>query len=220
MTRPRRLVVAITGASGVVIGIRLLEVLADVGVETHLVTTQWAERTIRIETDYTMEQVRALATAVYQPDNQAARISSGSFMTDGMVVAPCSMHTLAVLANGLADSLPARAFDVAMKERRRCVIVPRETPLSTMHLRHLLTLSELGVSIVPPMPGFYSKPQTIGEVVDHVVSRVLDQFGIETDLAQRWGESRIRPVRAVGPDEHMTTRAGRAGTVSDQQEVR
>jgi flavin prenyltransferase len=201
MTRPRRLVVAITGASGVIIGIRLLEVLADVGIETHLVTSQWAERTIRIETDYTMEQVRALATAVYRPDNQAARISSGSFLTDGMVVAPCSMHTLAVLANGLADSLPARAFDVAMKERRRCVIVPRETPLSTMHLRHLLTLSELGVSIVPPMPGFYSKPQTIGEVVDHVVARVLDQFGIETDLAQRWGESEMRAVRAVDRQE-------------------
>jgi 4-hydroxy-3-polyprenylbenzoate decarboxylase len=201
MTRPRRLVIAITGASGVIIGIRLLEVLADVGVETHLVTSQWAERTIRIETDYSMEQVRALATAVYRPDNQAARISSGSFVTDGMIVAPCSMHTLAVLANGLADSLPARAFDVAMKERRRCVIVPRETPLSTMHLRHLLTLSELGVSVVPPMPGFYSKPQTIGEVVDHVVARVLDQFGIETDLAQRWGESEIRPVRAVDRQE-------------------
>jgi 4-hydroxy-3-polyprenylbenzoate decarboxylase len=201
MTRPRRLVIAITGASGVIIGIRLLEVLADVGVETHLVTSQWAERTIRIETDYSMEQVRALATAVYRPDNQAARISSGSFVTDGMIVAPCSMHTLAVLANGLADSLPARAFDVAMKERRRCVIVPRETPLSTMHLRHLLSLSELGVSVVPPMPGFYSKPQTIGEVVDHVVARVLDQFGIETDLAQRWGEGEIRPVRAVDRQE-------------------
>ncbi|HET7529330.1 MAG TPA: UbiX family flavin prenyltransferase [Mycobacteriales bacterium] len=201
MTRPRRLVLAITGASGVIIGIRLLEVLADVGVETHLVTSQWAERTIRIETDYSMEQVRALATAVYRPDNQAARISSGSFVTDGMIVAPCSMHTLAVLANGLADSLPARAFDVAMKERRRCVIVPRETPLSTMHLRHLLTLSELGVTVVPPMPGFYSKPQTIGEVVDHVVARVLDQFGIETDLAQRWGESEIRAVRAVDRQE-------------------
>lgn len=201
MTRPRRLVVAITGASGVIIGIRLLEVLGEVGVETHLVTTEWAERTIRIETDYSMEQVRALATAVYQPDNQAARISSGSFITDGMVVAPCSMHTLALLANGLANSLPARAFDVAMKERRRCVIVPRETPLSTMHLRHLLTLSELGVSVVPPMPGFYNKPQAIGEVVDHVVARVLDQFGIETDLAQRWGESRIRRVRAVDQQE-------------------
>jgi flavin prenyltransferase len=187
MTRPRRLVIAITGASGVIIGIRLLEVLADLGVETHLVTSQWAERTIRIETDYSMEQVRALATAVYRPDNQAARISSGSFVTDGMIVAPCSM--------------PARAFDVAMKERRRCVIVPRETPLSTMHLRHLLTLSELGVSVVPPMPGFYSKPHTIGEVVDHVVARVLDQFGIETDLAQRWGESEIRPVRAVDRQE-------------------
>ena len=202
MTRPPRLVLAITGASGVIIGIRLLEVLGEIGVETHLVTTEWAERTIRIETDYSMDQVRALATAVYQPNNQAARISSGSFITDGMVVAPCSMHTLAVLANGLADSLPARAFDVAMKERRRCVIVPRETPLSTMHLRHLLTLSELGVSIVPPMPGFYSKPQTIDEVVDHVVARVLDQFGIETDLAQRWGESRIRPIRAVGADSN------------------
>jgi flavin prenyltransferase len=201
MTRPRRLVVAITGASGVVIGIRLLEVLAAAGVETHLVITEWAERTIRIETDYTMEQVRALATAVYQPNNQAARISSGSFITDGMIVAPCSMHTLAVLANGLADSLPARAFDVAMKERRRCVIVPRETPLSTMHLRHLLALSELGVSIVPPMPGFYSRPQTINEVVDHVVARVLDQFGIETDLTQRWGESGIRPVRTVDRQE-------------------
>lgn len=206
MTRPRRLVVAITGASGVIIGIRLLEVLADNGVETHLVTTEWAERTIRIETDYSMEQVRELAGAVYSPDNQAARISSGSFVTDGMVVAPCSMHTLAVLANGLADSLPARAFDVAMKERRRCVIVPRETPLSTMHLRHLLALSELGVSIVPPMPGFYSKPQSIGEVVDHVVARVLDQFGIETDLAQRWGESRIRPMRAVGQDNQQEVR--------------
>jgi flavin prenyltransferase len=196
--RPERLVLAITGASGVIIGIRLLEVLRDIGVETHLVTTEWAERTIRIETEYSMDQVRDLATHTYKPDNQAARISSGSFATDGMIVAPCSMHTLAVLANGLADSLPARAFDVTMKERRRCVVVPRESPFSTLHLRHLLTLSELGVTIVPPVPGFYGKPVTIDEVVDHVVARVLDQFGLETDLSQRWGESRIHGVRKVG----------------------
>jgi 4-hydroxy-3-polyprenylbenzoate decarboxylase len=196
-TRPERIVLAITGASGVIIGIRLLEVLRDIGVETHLVTTEWAERTIRIETDYSMEQVRDLAAHVYKADNQAARISSGSFATDGMIVAPCSMHTLALLANGLADSLPARAFDVAMKERRKCVIVPRETPFSTMHLRHLLTLSELGVTVVPPVPGFYSKPTSIEEIVDHIVARVLDQFGFETDLASRWGEGRVRAIRSV-----------------------
>ncbi|HWB66942.1 MAG TPA: UbiX family flavin prenyltransferase [Mycobacteriales bacterium] len=197
--RPKRLVVAMTGASGSIIGVRLLEVLRDLDVETHFVATEWAERTLRIETDYSLDQVRALATHSYQPDNQAARISSGSFTTDGMVVAPCSMHTLAVLANGLADNLVARAFDVAMKERRRCVIVPRETPFSTLHLRHLLTLSELGVTVVPPVPAFYNKPSAITEVVDHVVARVLDQFGIDAALTQRWGEPRIHAVPPLAP---------------------
>jgi 4-hydroxy-3-polyprenylbenzoate decarboxylase len=198
--RPRRLVVGITGASGVAIGIRLLEVLRDLEVETHLVASEWAERTIRIETDYSMDQVRGLASCSYQRDNQAARISSGSFPTDGMVVAPCSMHTLAVLANGLADTLLARAFDVAMKERRRCVVVPRETPFSTLHLRHLLTLSELGVTVVPPVPGFYNQPATLAEVIDHVVARLLDQFGLETNLTKRWGEGGVRAMRSVAPE--------------------
>jgi 4-hydroxy-3-polyprenylbenzoate decarboxylase len=194
------LVVGITGASGVIIGIRLLEVLRELEVETHLVVSEWAERTIRIETDYSMDQVRALASASYQRDNQAARISSGSFPTDGMVIAPCSMHSLAVLAAGLADSLVGRAFDVAMKERRRCVVVPRETPFSTLHLRHLLTLSELGVTVIPPVPGFYNQPATIADVVDHVITRVLDQYGLETDLTKRWGEAGVRAIRSVAPD--------------------
>lgn len=190
-----RLVVGMTGATGAILGIRLLEALRSHGVETHLVLSEWAERTIRIETSYTRDEVRALADAYYHDTNQAAAISSGSFPVDGMVIVPCSMKTLAAIAHGLADRLIVRAADVTLKERRRLVLVPRETPLSTVHLRNMLTLSELGVSMVPPMPAFYNDPTSIDDVVGHVVARVLDQFGIANDLTRRWGPRRgLRPA--------------------------
>lgn len=185
--RPKRLVVAMTGTTGVILGIRFLEALNALGVETHLVMSEWAERNIRIETDYSVAEVRRLATAFYRDDNQAAPISSGSFSIDGMAIIPCSMNTLAHLAHGMADNLIVRAADVALKEGRKLVIVPRETPLNTIHLRNLLTLSEMGVSIVPPMPAFYNRPETIDDFIRHIVARALDQFGIDNDLTLRWG---------------------------------
>jgi 4-hydroxy-3-polyprenylbenzoate decarboxylase len=189
--RPRRLVVGITGATGAILGIRLLEALNSFGVQTHLVLSKWAERTIRIETEYTVAEVRALASAYYQNENQAAPVSSGSFRVDGMVIIPCSMKTLAALAHGLADTLIVRAADVMLKERRKLVVVPRETPLNSIHLRNMLTLSEMGVSIVPPMPAFYNHPASVDDFIHHIVARVLDQFDIENDLTRRWGSTRL-----------------------------
>jgi 4-hydroxy-3-polyprenylbenzoate decarboxylase len=188
--RPRRLVVGISGATGVILGIRLLEALRTLGVESHLVMSEWAERTIRIETEYSVADVRGLATVHYQYGNQAAPVSSGSYPMDGMVIMPCSMNTLASIAHGTADRLLVRAADVMLKERRKLVVVPRETPLSTIHLRNMLTLSEMGVSLVPPMPAFYNHPQSVEDFVGHIVARVLDQFGIDNDLTVRWGGTR------------------------------
>jgi flavin prenyltransferase len=188
--RPRRLIVGITGSTGSILGIRLLEALGALGVETHLVLSEWAERTIRIETSYTVAEVRSLASTHYQNGNQAAPISSGSFPADGMVIVPCSMNTLAAVAHGIADNLIVRAANVTLKEQRKLVIVPRETPLSTIHLRNMLLLSEIGVSVVPPVPAFYNHPETIDDFVRHIVARVLDQFDIDNDLTVRWGTTR------------------------------
>lgn len=194
---PRRLIVAMSGATGSILGIRLLEALAELDVESHLILSDWAERTIRIETDYTPKQVRALATRSYQPGNQAAAISSGSFRMDGMVVIPCSMNTLAAIAHGIADKLIVRAADVMLKERRQLVLVPRETPLNSIHLRNMTTLSDMGVAIVPPMMAYYNKPRTIAEMTDHIVARVLDQFDIPNDLTHRWGVAQGRRDRSA-----------------------
>lgn len=184
-----KLVVAITGASGVIYGIRALEVLKGLGVETHLVLSEWGEKTIKIETDRDGDYVRSLATRVYDDSNMAAPVSSGSFKTDGMLVIPCSMKTLAGIANGLDDALVARAAGVCIKESRKVVLVPRETPLSRIHLDNMNKLAGLpNVVIMPAMPGFYHRPKSMEELIDHVVGKVLDQFGIQHSLFKRWGE--------------------------------
>jgi 4-hydroxy-3-polyprenylbenzoate decarboxylase len=181
-----RLIVGMTGATGAILGIRTLEVLRELGVETHLILSKWAEATIHLETDWSLADVKRLASRVYASTDQAAAVSSGSFPVDGMVVVPCSMKTLASIRIGFADNLITRAADVTLKERRRLVLVPRETPLSAIHLENMLRLAELGVSIVPPMPAFYTRPATVDDLVNHTVARVLDQFGIQTELTKRW----------------------------------
>lgn len=182
-----RLVVGITGASGVIYGIRTLEVLKKLGVESHLVMSDWGARNVKIETSHTVDYVRSLPFRVYEDDNLAAPVSSGSFKTDGMVVVPCSMKTLASIANGFDDSLVSRAAGVCLKEQRRLVVVPREAPLSKIHLDNMTKLASAGAVIVPAMPGFYHKPKTLDDLVNHVVGKVLDQFGIEHALFKRWG---------------------------------
>jgi 4-hydroxy-3-polyprenylbenzoate decarboxylase len=187
---PRRLVVGISGSSAPIYGVRLLEVLrAAPGVETHLVLTRAAETTLRVELpEWTPERVRALAHASHDPEDLAAPISSGSFPVLGMVVAPCSMKTLASIATGAGGDLLARAADVALKERRRLVLVPRETPLHLGHLRNMVAVTEAGGVILPPIPAFYQKPKGIADLVDHTVGKVLDLLGIEHALFRRWGE--------------------------------
>jgi len=182
----RRIIVGLTGATGAIFGIRLLEALKDRDVETHLVISRWGQRTIEHETSYTVDQVSALATVNYSSVNMGAAISSGSFATEGMVVIPCSMRTLGSIAHGYGEHLVHRAADVILKERRRLVLVARETPLSEVHLENMLKLARMGVTILPPMPGFYNHPQSIADIVDHTVARVLDQFGISAPFAKRW----------------------------------
>jgi flavin prenyltransferase len=182
-----RLVVAITGASGVIYGIRALEVLKQLQVETHLIMSEWGLRNIKIETEKTADYVRSLATKCYEDDNMAAPMSSGSFNTDGMVVVPCSMKTLASIANAFDDSLVSRAAGVCIKEQRKLVLVPRETPLSKIHLDNMSKVADAGGIILPAMPGFYHRPKTMEEMVDHVVGKVLDQFNIKHNLFKRWG---------------------------------
>lgn len=181
-----KLIVAMTGATGSILGIRLLEALKEFGVETHLVMSEWAEKTMLIETPYRPDDVRKLAAHVYAPDNQASLISSGSFRVDGMVIAPCSMKTLAAIRVGFADSLIPRAADVVLKERKKLVLLPRELPLNSIHIENMLGLSNAGAVILPPMLTFYNKPSTLDDAINHVVARTLDQFGIETDLTKRW----------------------------------
>ena len=182
----KRLVVGITGSTGAVFGVRLLQALQDSEVETHLVLSDWAKRTIVHETTYSVADVEALASTVHDFANQGAAISSGSFRTAGMVVAPCSMKTLAAIAHGLAVNLIHRAADVIIKEGRKLVLMVRETPLSPIHLENMLKLARLGVVILPPAPSFYNHPETIGDIVNHVVARALDHFDIPVDFAKRW----------------------------------
>ncbi len=183
---PRRLIVAITGATGTVFGVRLLQMLQGTDIETHLVMSKWAARTLVHETAYTVEQVQQLATRVYPLADQGAAISSGSFLTMGMVVAPCSMRTLSAIAHGLGDNLIHRAADVILKERRRLVLAIREAPLSEIHLENMLKLSRMGVVICPPMPAFYTRPQTIDDIVNYTAARLLDQLDIHLDVHNRW----------------------------------
>ena len=182
---PRRLIVAITGASGSIFGVRLLEMLQGSGIETHLVMSRWGARTLVHETSYTPEQVNALATVAHPLTDQGAAISSGSFVTMGMVIAPCSVRTLAAIAHGLGDNLIHRAADVILKERRKLVLAVREAPLSEIHLENMLKLARMGVVIAPPMPAFYNRPATIDEMVNYSCVRLLDQLGLHVDTA-RW----------------------------------
>ena len=185
--RPRRLIVAITGATGAVYGVRLLQQLATLpGIETHLIVSDAASLTLHQEVGMARRDVEALAHVVHRNRDVGASIASGSFQSDGMIVAPCSMKTLAAVALGLSDNLIARAADVVLKERRRLVLMVRETPFNLAHLRNMTLVTEMGGVIFPPLPSFYHKPQSIGEMVDHPVARVIDLFGIEHALAPRW----------------------------------
>ncbi len=183
-----KLVVAITGASGVIYGKRLLEVLRTKKVETHLVISKAAEKIIEHELGTTKEPLEKLATYVYEVNDWSSPIVSGSFKTDGMIIAPCSMKTLAGAANGFAENVILRAADVALKEKRKLILVPRETPLNTIHLQNMLNLAKQGALIVPAMPAYYHKPKNIEALVDFVVGRVLDLLGIEHKLHKRWQE--------------------------------
>lgn len=182
-----RLVVGITGSSGVIYGIHFLGELQRLGIESYLILSDWGEKTIKIETGKDIKYVKSLATLVLDNGNLAASISSGSFKTDGMIIIPCSMKTLSSIANGFDDSLISRAASVCLKESRKLVIVPRETPLSYIHLENMLKLSRMGVIVLPAMPGFYFHPQTIDDLISHLVGKVLDQFNIEHNLFKRWG---------------------------------
>jgi 4-hydroxy-3-polyprenylbenzoate decarboxylase len=181
-----RLIVGMTGATGVIYGVRLLERLRDAGVETHLIISRWGARTLLHETPYSREQVEALAHTVYSSSDMGAAISSGSFMTNGMVVVPCSARTLAAIANGFGDSLIHRAADVVLKERRKLLLAVREAPLSEIHLENMLKLARMGVVMLPPMPAFYNNPRSLTDIVEHSVARILDQFGIDVPGAARW----------------------------------
>lgn len=184
-----KIIVGISGASGAIYGIRLLEELKDRGIETHLIISRWGKVTIAEETDYSLGQVMSLAAKVYDEENLGAVISSGSFQNNGMVIAPCSMKTLSGIANGYAEDLLIRAADVAIKERRKLILLTRETPLDPIHLENMLKLSRLGITIMPPVPAFYSHPHTIDDIVNHTVGRILDQLGLENQLFKRWGGS-------------------------------
>lgn len=184
--RGGRVIVGITGASGTIYGIRLLQALRELEIETHLVLTKAAEMTLAYETDYTPKAVRALAAQVHPIGNVGASIASGSFKTLGMVVAPCSMKTLAEIATGISSNLLTRAADVVLKERRRLVLLPRETPLHLGHIRAMAAATEIGAIIAPPMPAFYSRPRSLDEMVNHTVGRTLDLLNIDNTLVKRW----------------------------------
>jgi 4-hydroxy-3-polyprenylbenzoate decarboxylase len=185
-TKPARLIVGITGATGTIFGVRVLQMLHGSGVETHLVMSKWGARTLAHETQYTLKDVQSLATQSYNAGAQGAAISSGSFVTLGMVIAPCSMRTLAAIAHGLGDNLIHRAADVILKERRKLVLVVRESPFSEIHLENMLKLARMGVVILPPVPAFYNNPQNLDDMINHITMRVIDQFDIHLDVMNRW----------------------------------
>lgn len=181
-----KLVVGMTGATGAAIGVRVLAALKDLNIETHLVISKWARATIQMETPYSVQEVMALATKTYSEHDQAAAISSGSFRVDGMIVVPCSMKTLAAIRCGYGDGLITRAADVTLKEQRKLVLVPRESPLNAIHLENMLALTRAGALMLPPMPAFYNNPVTTDDIINHIVSRILDQFGLDNDFTKRW----------------------------------
>jgi flavin prenyltransferase len=185
-TTPTRLIVGITGATGTIFGVRILQMLHGSGVETHLVVSKWAARTLAHETQYSLKYVQSLATQSYGIGAQGAAISSGSFVTLGMVIAPCSMRTLAAIAHGLGDNLIHRAADVILKERRKLVLVVRESPFNEIHLENMLKLARMGVVILPPVPAFYNNPQSLDDMINHITMRVIDQFDIHLDVMNRW----------------------------------
>jgi 4-hydroxy-3-polyprenylbenzoate decarboxylase len=183
-----RLIVGITGASGAVLGLRMLETLRELEIETHLVLTRAGRMTLHYETGLKPADAERLADVVHSAEDVGAPISSGSFRTLGMVVVPCSMKSLAEIATGVTDNLLSRAADVVLKERRRLVLVARETPLHLVHLRNMATVTEMGAIVVPPVPAFYNRPETIDDILDHLTGRVLDLFGLDTGRVRRWGE--------------------------------
>ncbi|MCZ7663635.1 MAG: UbiX family flavin prenyltransferase [Thermoleophilia bacterium] len=188
----KRLVVGMSGASGTVYGVRILEVLRQAGVETHLVMSEAARRVAELETVWRASEIGELAAVLHDNRDIGAPIASGSFLTDGMIVAPCSMKSLSAIAHSYGDSLLARAADVVLKERRRLVLVTRETPLHLGHLRLMTAVTEMGAIVLPPVPSFYHRPQTIEDLVDQTVGKVLDLFGVEHDLFRRWEGSKLR----------------------------
>jgi 4-hydroxy-3-polyprenylbenzoate decarboxylase len=206
----RRLIVAITGATGSIYGIRLLEVLHGSEVETHLVVSRWGARTLVHETPFSLDQVRQLATRAYSDDDQGAALSSGSFLTAGMVIAPCSMRTLAAVAHGHAETLVHRAADVVLKERRRLALLVRESPLSEIHLENMLKLARMGAVIAPPVPAFYDRPGSLDDLVNHTVQRTLDLFDIHLDVAERWNGFRARAGVARVPARRLVARRSRS----------
>jgi flavin prenyltransferase len=185
----KRIVLGLSGASGIVYGIRTLEVLKDLNIETHLIISNWAEKNIRIETTYTLDYVKSLCTRLYENYNLAAAPSSGSFLHSGMIVVPCSMKSLSSIANGYEETLIARAAMVTLKESRKLVVVPRETPLSRIHLVNMIKIVSAGAILLPAMPGFYHKPLTLLEIIDHLVGKILDQLDIKHSLFKRWGHN-------------------------------
>ncbi|HYH37952.1 MAG TPA: UbiX family flavin prenyltransferase [Azospirillum sp.] len=189
MSQSPRLVVGISGASGVILGVRLLETLRRIGVESHLVLSRAAEVTLAHETDLKPADVRALADAAYSPADIGASIASGSFRTLGMIVAPCSIRSMGEIATGVTSSLLTRAADVTLKERRPLVLMVRETPLHVGHLRTMTQLAEMGAVIAPPVPAFYARPKSLDDLIDHAVGRALDLFGLDSGRVRRWGET-------------------------------
>lgn len=185
-TKHHKIVIGFSGASGIIYGIRLLEILHSINIQTYLIISEWAKKNIEIETDKTLEYVKSLSSVNYDNFKLDASVSSGSFLHDGMVIVPCSMKSLSSIANGYDDTLISRAASVTLKESRKLIIVPRETPLSRIHLENMIKLQEAGAIILPAMPGFYHKPSTIDEIIDHLVGKILDQLKIEHDLFKRW----------------------------------
>lgn len=201
-----RIIVAITGATGAIFGVRALERMREFDVETHLIISPWGAKTIEHETGRSVKEVRSLADVSHRPQDQGATISSGSFLTRGMLVAPCSAKTLAAISSGFAEDLVARAADVVLKEQRKLVLMVRESPLSPIHLENMLRLARAGATILPPMPAFYTHPASIEEMVDHVVTRALDQFGLHSDATKRW-------------DGHLERSSGRTAEIDPTKEI-
>lgn len=188
---PKRIVVGITGASGVIYGVRLLGILKELGYETHLIISKAARLNLRIETGYTPEKLAAMVHRLYDPAEMAAPVASGSFLTEAMVVAPCTIKTLSAIANCYSENLLVRAADVTLKEKRQLVLVVRETPLHKGHLRLMMQAADLGAHILPPIPSFYHRPKTIEDILDQTIGKILDYLGIEHNLFLRWGEEAV-----------------------------